>query len=436
MKSSIARQTISPGRTLLTGFMLLIVLIGVVGVAAAQDSGAPITNPALAAQMDDLVLITERVRGLDTLEPVERRFPTRAEVIAYISDLYATELPPEEWARLTRFYVALGLLGPDIDLAATFLDLLGSQVAGFYDTDTRLMNVVPVSGDGPGDGLSFSEQIIFIHEYTHALQDQHYDLAALLEASADLPLDQGMAQLALIEGDASAVMNIYSQRVIETNPLASLALIIEGLQAGNLFLPEGIPAALARELLFPYEEGLVFVVALLDAGDGWEQVEAAYADLPQTTEQILHPEKYLAGEGAVEVVGVTLSDQLGDAWVIDWDMPLGEFYLREHLRAQLDLLTARQAAAGWGGDRFQLAHNPATGAIVWTLALAWDTPADAVEFAAAYAAWGAARFGAAADADGCWSGAGAAICARADADGSLITAAPTRALAFDLLAAE
>ncbi|MCA9906842.1 MAG: hypothetical protein KC547_23465, partial [Anaerolineae bacterium] len=75
-----------------------------------------------------------------------------------------------------------------------FIEVLGSQVAGFYDTETGVMNVIPVIGDDPGEGLSLTEQIIYVHEYTHALQDQHFTLDSLIDEGdiADHP-DQLLA---------------------------------------------------------------------------------------------------------------------------------------------------------------------------------------------------------------------------------------------------
>ncbi|NJO84163.1 MAG: hypothetical protein HC828_16155 [Blastochloris sp.] len=405
--------------------MILTLLIGVQSATAQETT----PEPLIEQQMDQLVQVTEILRELDTLDSVERAFPTRDEVRAYLEDVYARELPPEEIERWTALYVGLDLLPTNIDLRQVYVDLLSSQVAGFYDTDTEVMNVIPTLGDDPGDSLSLTEQIIFIHEYVHALQDQHFDLDTFLDPEASP--DTSLAMLSLVEGDASAVMNLYAQQVALQNPLASLSILVEGVQAGNLFLPEGIPPVLLRELLFPYEDGLNFVIEVYGEG-GWEAVDAAFDNPPTTTEHILHPETYLAGEAATDVAHEPLSVALGDGWVSLWDTTLGEFYVREHLRAFLGTSAAAEAAQGWGGDHFQLYRNETTGEIAWALRLAWDTVEDQREFADAYAEWLSLRFEGARDGV-CAFSPERAICFTDDASGSLITSAATTTTAEALL---
>lgn len=405
---------------------------GIAAGAAFGQSESPF-SPALNAQMDALVQITEQLRGLQTREPVERAFPTRDETIAYLTELYDRELPPEQLERVQLFYVALSLLEPDLDLRAVYLDLLGAQVAGFYDPDTKIMNVIPLSGDSAGDSLSLTEQIIFIHEYVHALQDQYFDLTLLDDEALNATPDRSLAALALVEGDATAVMQLYTRNVAARNPLAVLSILAEGLQAGNLFLPPDVPEVLANELLFPYNGGMTFVLALYEDG-GWERINAAYADLPTTSEQVLHPEKYLSGEDALPVSLPDLGAALGESWESVWDVRLGEYYLREHLRVHLSNRAADRAAAGWGGDWLRIYHQPETGALAWALRVVWDTPADREDFHAAYALWGERRFGSAAR-DGCWLDDTAAACLIPESAGTLIVHAPDEATARALTAA-
>lgn len=408
--------------------ILVVALLLIVPVVYAQDG---VISPALNEQLDALVTITEQLRGLETIEPVVRQFPTRAETIEYLTEIYSRDLPAEELEQATLLYVALDLLPPDVDLGEVYLNLLGSQIAGFYDTDTRTMNVIPTIGDDVGESLSLTEQIVFIHEYTHALQDQNFGLDVLEDEALQTSPDLSLAVLSLVEGDATATMQVYSQEVALRNPSAAFELLAEGLLAGNLMLPDDIPPVLARELLFPYEAGLSFVLALYNDG-GWERINGAYDNLPQTSEQIIHPEKYLEGEGAVPVEAVDLS--LGDGWQEAWNITLGEFYLKEHLRTQLSSFEAQRGAAGWGGDRFQLYVDPESNDLVWTLRIVWDTPEDAAEFADLYIERGDLKFGSTAE-DGCWSNESAALCLVQEEDGSLIVSAPSLAQAQEVLAA-
>jgi hypothetical protein len=367
--------------------MLAVVLLLVVSVgsAAAQEPG--VISPILEAQMAELDAWTEAARNLTPDNEVPHDFPTRDELRAYIEATYREELTPELAARSLAFYNAVGMLPPGVDLTQLFIDVLGSQVAGFYDPDTGVMNVIPMVGDGPGENLSLTEQIIYVHEYVHALQDANFDLDNHVgtDELMDHP-DRALASLSLVEGDASAVMNLYTQRAAEANPLAALSLLTEGLAAGNLLPPGDIPAPLMRELMFPYETGLNFALSIYQSTDSWDAVDAAFANPPTTSEQIIHPEKYLAGEEGALVEFVTMDEFMLDTWTQQWDTAMGEFYLGEHLRQYLPRAEALEAAAGWGGDRFQVYTN-ADGEVAWTLKLVVDSRNDSREFVSAYDTW-------------------------------------------------
>lgn len=357
--------------------LALALLLVSAGVQAQGDT----LPPELNAQLDDLVTISETLRELDTLVPVARHFPTREETIAYLSDVYDTDISPQQLARLEAFYRALGIIPRDASLRDTYLRLLGAQVGGFYDPDTGVMNVLPMIGDDVGDHLSISEQIIFVHEYTHALQDQHFDLSVLDSPEIASSPDRTLAALALIEGDATAAMNLYTQMAMLNDPSIAFSLLAEGAMSGTLMLPPDTPEGLGRELIFPYDTGLAFVLAVYNAG-GRDAVNAAFSDLPVTTEQILHPEKYLDGETGITLEGLNMPVSEGADLL--WDLPLGEYYLREWLRYMGVEFSASRAAAGWGGDQFRLWQEE-NGDLVWSLHSAWDTLEDADQFAEAVA---------------------------------------------------
>ncbi len=237
---------------------LLVLLIGV-NVSAAQESTAsptPAFSPALAAQMSELEQITSKLRGLSIEHQIGHDFPTRQQTIDYLRADYDKNMTPEQIDQEQAFYVALGLLPASIDLKSVYLNLLDSQVAGFYDPATKVMNVIPLNGEALGDTLSFTEQIIYTHEFTHALQDQHFNLTGLLSAEQDTQTpDRALAITSLVEGDATAIMTVYEQAAVQKNPLLALQMLAEGLQAGNLFLPSDVPPALVNELTFPLHPG-------------------------------------------------------------------------------------------------------------------------------------------------------------------------------------
>lgn len=399
--------------------MFVVALFLSVPVIQAEETTFE-TSPALLEQVEGIEAYVIETRGLEALNPVERIFPSRQDAIDYILNLYEREYPEEIIWQLTQFYIAFDLLPPDANYLETYLNLLSAQIGGFYEPETKQMNTLLLNGEIIDDELPLLEQIVYAHEYTHALQDQHFDLTAT-QAIAGENRDHMQAVLSLIEGDATVVMNLYTQAIAAKNPFGTaLQLLVQGIQTNTLTVPPGTPPVIESELLSAYLDGSVFVSALIDAG-GWEAVNAAFADPPQSTEQILHPQKYLDGEMPQEI---SLADhELGDDWEIIWDNIMGEFYLREYLKTQLTRAEANRAAAGWGGDNYRIFHNTESGQLAWVMVIGWDTEADATEFAEAYTDFGTKRFGADAD-NGCWSSDSGALCMAEGENSHLLVFAP------------
>lgn len=410
----------------------LILILGLclgAGAVGAQET----ISPALETHLEAIEQVAAELRGLDALTPVEHLFPTRDDVTDYLERELNIQLDEETLLRETQFYIAFDLLPADADLREVYINFLTSPagVAGFYDTESKAMNVLLV-GDGElGDALPLLDQITYAHEFTHALQDQHFNLEPLLsDETATANPDAALARLSLIEGDATTVMTGYLQAAAQQNPMAALGLLAQGFSAGAFSIPAGTPGFIVTELSFPYQDGMTFVSALYEDG-GWDAVNAAYDNLPQSSEQILHPDKYLAGEAPQAVTLETTSP--GGGWTLLADRPLGEFYLRSYLDTQLSTRDAARAAAGWGGDRYHLYYNADADQRAFTLQIAWDAPEEADEFIQVFAQFLEAK---ALIPQGrmCWSDAESALCLTTTAEHhTVVTSAPTVELARGLL---
>lgn len=426
--------------------VVIVVFLIVPFVVTAQEDDDFVPSPALVEQMDGLEAAALRLRQLDRLESVTRIFPTRDDVRAMLNEDIDDEEVTTFYSEASQFYIAFDFLPEGTDLLALLIDFLDDQIGGFYDPETNEMNTVLLTGERPSDRLPLTEQITFVHEYVHALQDQHFDLIGLIEANEVSALgfntDQGQAIIALYEGDATAAMSDYTLEAAQDNPLGALVeLLAQGAAAGTLVIPPNIPDIVENELLSPYLDGQNFVTALRNAG-GWALVNAAYENLPQSSEHILHPDKYLSGEAPIAVELAAGADDdgltpLGEGWTLLFDRTLGEWYLRQYLRTQLDAPTTRLAATGWGGDRYHLFYNAEADQRAFVLRLVWDTPLDSEEFAGAYMAFGDARFGESVDDNLCWVGESDVICvdaAMSADDGSYTTViyAPTVEIAETL----
>ena len=401
--------------------------------ASAQDSDI---SPELQVELDAIEGDTITIRGLDQLAESALRFPTKADLVVYLQNEFETELPPELLESEMLFYRAFDFIPAGTDLESLLIEFYSDQIAGFYDPEIKEMNVILFNGEQVGDELPLLETIIYAHEFVHMLQDQHFDLVQFLEVDATVEPDRALAQLALIEGDATVVMNEYTIVVVDDNPIAALAeLLTSGVDPSAFFLPEGLPEILEDELTFPYFLGQEFVAELIQSG-GWEQVNRAFTNPPVSTEQIYHPERYLAGELPIEVFLTDRSDLLGEDWLLAHDRTLGEFYLRQYLATQFDSReTINLAATGWGGDRYHIYHNPTTDDIIWTLHLVWDTPQDASEFLSAYVEFGDSRFESEQNGN-CWSNTTETLCITGSGKSEvLISFAPELSMAQTLMGA-
>jgi hypothetical protein len=418
---------------------MVVMLMGFVpiGINHAQDAppqdvslpeSAPISDE-LRANLDTLEAYVEDVRGWQgTTIPIY--LPERDWVRDYLRASVLREYDDDTSQDLMAFYSAMGFLPADFDLQAELLNLYETQVAGFYDTELEGMVVILMSGTAPKVNLPFLERATFVHEYVHALQDARYGIEALFAQAKSTPnsVDAQRALLALIEGDATLVMNAFVAEETQRNPLGTLlSTALGGLQAGNLDLPAGFPDILRAELLFPYDAGWAFAGALYREG-GWSALDQAYANPPTTSEHILHPATYLAGEGArsSETLETLFADVLGD-YVPDDIVrqgTQGEFYLRMWLRQHLPNDQADAGADGWDGDAYRLWHTN-EGELAWRWLIAWDSDDERNEFMHALRGWGTARFGNGA-LDGCWYDETTHLCFAPYEDATvLITSAPS-----------
>jgi len=391
-------------------------------VIPASES-QPSSEKQNAAIMDAIGPMVVELRGLEPLRPVPRTLFTRADLEQFIVQELDEDFSPEEARRDAIEMSAFDFIPADTDLRALMETLYTEQIAGFYDTDTQSLTVV-----NEGAVMGPMDKTVYAHEFTHALQDQHFGLEALdPDENSD---DASLAVTALIEGDATMLMQEYMLAYLDPDEL--FEMLSESLEAGSEAL-DSAPAVIRAQLMFPYEDGLAFVSTLYLEG-GYAAVDDAFLDPPQSTEQILHPEKYLIGEAPQVVTLPPLTETLGSGWEWVDENVLGEFALRLYLEQQLSGQGAAAAAGGWGGDRYAVYHRPETGAIVMVMRTVWDTIGEAAEFMDNYLVFGKTRFGAAPEEVGaadCWSG-DDAICAYQTGAETLIIRAPDMGLVAEL----
>jgi hypothetical protein len=323
------------------------------------------------------------VRGLNPTTTVPYRFITRDQFATQFQQQFAQDNPPDQLKAEEALDKHLGLLPADADLAALVNQLYTSQVLAFYDFTTKDFTVI----QQPGGQFTAADRVTVAHEYDHALQDQHWDLEKLRKVDPSEG-DRAEAITALAEGDATTLMFQWASMYLTPDEFATLQN--SGTPQDQQLL-DSMPLLLRKSLLFPYVSGALFILALQATG-GWGAVNAAWDNPPTSSEQIMHPEKYAAGEQPIPVTLPDLASKLGPTWKTAATETEGELDTGIWLADGVDSTTGplglpnplpnAEAATGWGGDRLVSLNGPdGSWAVVWQTA--WDTAQDANEFSAA-----------------------------------------------------
>src|SRR6266567_274965 len=342
--------------------------------ASAQNNpafGAAAPDTATLRAIEDQV---SQIRGLQALTEPELKLLDHASLTAYLADQFEREYLPSERKSDQKEFVLLGLLKPTDNLVQMQLNLLSDQVIGVYDSETKALFVVAdQAGFGPGERMTYA------HEFNHALQDQYYDLNKIAPKHP-VSNDRSMAVHALIEGDAIMLQTLWAQSNLTQDDLIQLA---RGSAGADDSLAR-VPLVVRTELLFPYIDGFNFVrQAFRQAGNDYAVVDDLFNNPPESTAQLLHPEKY---QNHVQPVDVGLGDiaaRLGPEWRMVGSGVLGELDTRIMLEQWgSDHSEAMRTAAGWSGDQWQLVEKDGRAAIV--LKSTWETPESAKAFYSSY----------------------------------------------------
>lgn len=344
--------------------------------AAREVAAHELAARKIAARTGAISRRVERIRGQRFRAPVTAHAVSadqaRRESLADLDARYS----PEERRADETVLKLLGLLRAGDDIRQINAMLSAEAVIGYYDPHRDRLSLVE---DAIGSSLTAADTTL-AHELTHALDDQRFRLREPREGADD----RAAAYLALVEGVATGVQFEYAERHSEGGAAGSL---LTGPDVDPSVIAR-IPPYVLHSLEFSYLGGKRFVDRLYRAGDGWKLVDYAYrVRLPESTEQILHPDRYLAGERPVAVTPRART-VLGPEWSLVRRGTLGEFDAGELLRMGLDTPEAGRAAAGWAGGRYELWQSraaercpgpcPRYSALV--LGLAWDSAAEAREF--------------------------------------------------------
>lgn len=337
----------------------------------AQRAARTAQNAAIVSTSDAVLKETSEIRELSILREVKSGAQSRSEIERMIVKNLDADTTPAEMHATEVLLKAFGLAPPSFAYRSFLIGLLTEQVAGYYDPKAQqfyLADWIELDGQKP----------VMAHELTHALQDQHFNLKRF-EKWPRSDSDAELAAHALIEGDATLAMMLYLGR----HPAIALGFLRSS-QESSAEQFKLAPRALRDSLIFPYQYGLTWATQVHRRG-GWAMVSDAFTKLPLSTEQILHVEKYFSYEPPVKLTLPSFRRALGPGWKrIDNDVN-GEWGYYLVLDEFLNNATeSKQAAAGWGGDRFAIYEGPRGSDVFLAQVSVWDTPADAREFFGAY----------------------------------------------------
>jgi hypothetical protein len=326
------------------------------GLMGFKDMTAPELQTEVAA-----------VGGIPFRSDVPVEYMTRAELGRYLKELLDSEYPVARAEADQRTLQGFDLLPPGSDLRALRARILEENIVGFYDERPGKKRLYAVSAERR---LTPANQLILSHEMRHALQDQYADLHAMLPDSVGDFDDRRMAFLSVLEGDATLVMERFLVHRL-TGDTGDKEDEVPPFSMPTPPMPD-VPPVLRDQLLLPYFAGRDFAQALQKKG-GWDALKQAWSRPPESTEQVLHPEKYDARE-APRPVDLSYAPPGGRA--INEGV-LGEVLIRTFLGEG----APEEAAAGWGGDRYRVFDVSGKTLLVWRSV--WDSPPDAQEFVAA-----------------------------------------------------
>lgn len=364
-----------------------------------STSEAPATQPAplseipadIAAQMDEIEVEVERLRGLDQREPITRTLLSAEQLRERMKLEFLKENDEQATADDLRVLSAFGLIEPNYDLFNFYLDLYTEQVAGYYDDEAKEMVVIL------GEEFDGPERSTYAHEFTHLLQDQQYGLSdglGLTDENCEADSEYCAAVQALTEGDASLTEQYWLYTYGSEEDRQQIDDFYQSMQSPVF---DSAPLFMQEDLGFAYIYGAEFVLQLFETG-GYQEIDAAFANPPVSTEQILHPNNYPYDQ-PLEVFMPDFSAILGqELREIDRGV-IGEWYTYLTLAKgrkqsiRLSDAQAKLASAGWGGDAYAVYLDESNNELFLAAQWVWDTQDDAHDFYDALEDYGRMRWG-------------------------------------------
>ena len=342
----------------------------IAGLAAAVTrSGADDHPDEWDPRVADLAAFVERERGLTFEHPVRVEFLSDAafrEEVTGADEL--TEEEREELETIEAVLRAMALVSGDVDLGSLVDELIGDGVVGLYDFEEERIVV-------RGEQMDDQRRSTVVHELTHALQDQHFDVGDREPETSGADA----ALTAVVEADAEAVESEWRETLSQEARRALEAADEATSEAADF---EGVPDVFVELLGFPYIFGPDLLEAVV-AERGATGRNELLRDPPTTEEHVVLPRTYLQRDRARDVPTPSLSDD--EEAIDDTEGDFGMMSLVVVLAERIDFGRAWRAVQGWSGDA-SIAFRRGKDVCVRT-DVVFDLPEQADRFGAAFGQW-------------------------------------------------
>jgi hypothetical protein len=344
--------------------VLVTILVFTMACRGESQQAQSVDQKQLNALVDSLMPVVAKQAGLKFKSRPKSAVRTRDQIRAYLLAKLNQELPPSKLEGLVASYRLLGMLPDSLDVKQLFVDLYTEQIAGFYDPDSTTLYAV----EG-GDRTEL--RLVLAHELVHALQHQYVPLDSILHDVHDA--DRLAASQAVFEGQAtltSLIALLPTQNLLSDDAFWETFKEQLRTQSAGASVFARAPLVIREDLTFPYVQGSEFLRWFTQHHPGQQPYGA---NLPRSSEQILHPDRYDAHD---EPISVRFA---GDTVGMIHEDTFGEFeitLLRSALRK--DPAVNTDQAMGWGGDRLRVYSSPDGPALVWVTV--WDEPRFADRF--------------------------------------------------------
>lgn len=342
-----------------------------VAAAAAQKTNSP---AALFSEIEKMSADLEEITGLKFSRKVPSALINKDQLRKFLNDRIDEAMKPADLRAEELTLKMLGLVPRDFDLRSETVDLLTEQAAAFYDYHKKKLFIL--EGEGGGGG-----PIALVHELAHALADQNFHLEKYIKENG-LSDDSATARMAVMEGQATWLMTAYMQKTMGGKPevpeavLGMMSQMVEG-SATQYEVFSKAPLYIRESLIFPYTGGLTFQDAVFRKL-GRKAFSEVFEQPPVSTQQVIHPEKYLAHQEPRFPALPRMAEEKQFRKLADGT--LGEFDYRAMLEPAGGRDAARALAAHLQGCRYVLLEHKSERYPVLSFASAWDSPDQAKAF--------------------------------------------------------